>query len=292
VRARLLATLAIVVLARPAVAQTGLLVVAHGAGVEWNARVRDVVRQVAWPHGPAAVAFLMGSEAETAGWDQGVAALAAQGATGVVVVPLMVSSRGGHYRQIRYYAGEVDSLPPELEDHAHRSGAAAPLPMRVTPALDGAPELVEAVVERWRGLDGPDRRRPVLLVAHGPNAADDAAAWTADLARVAEGLIRAGSPAGVRAGLLRDDAPPPVRAEAVVALRRALESLAAAAGDSVIVMPVLISSGTINRMKLPRDLEGLPARYSVEPLAPLPQLARWIERVAGAARAAMASEGR
>jgi len=80
--------------------------------------------------------------------------------------------------------------------------------------------------------------------------------------------------------LLRDDAPPPVRAEAVSLMRDTIQALASRAHDSVVVMPVLISTGTIDRTKIPRDVEGLPVRYSAQPLAPLPQLARWIERVA------------
>ena len=279
-RAAVLAGAAAFGLAGALPAQTGLLVVAHGAGPEWNQRVREVVEGVSWGHGPVELAFLMGPEAEAAGWDVAVSALGKQGAASVVVVPLMVSSYGGHYRQIQYFAGELDSLPPELLEHDHHAGMARPVPMRVTPALDGAPEMVEGVVERWRELGAADRGRPVLLVAHGPNDAEDSAHWLADLDAVAAGLSRAGAVGDVRPGLLRDDAPPPVRAEAVSLMRDTIQALASRAHDSVVVMPVLISTGTIDRTKIPRDVEGLPVRYSAQPLAPLPQLARWIERVA------------
>jgi hypothetical protein len=92
----------------------------------------------------------MGEEADSAGWGAAVARLVRDGAREIVVVPLMVSSHGSHYRQIRYYAGELDSLPPELAAHDHHSAHAAPgVPMRVTPALDAAPELAEALAGRW-----------------------------------------------------------------------------------------------------------------------------------------------
>src|SRR5687768_770088 len=87
--------------ATPAAAQTGLLVVAHGATPRWNEGVRKVVAQVKWD-GPVAVAFLMGEESTSAGWDSGVAGLVKQGARDVVVVPLMVSSQGGHYKQVQF----------------------------------------------------------------------------------------------------------------------------------------------------------------------------------------------
>jgi len=280
VRAAAFAGVAALGVASALTAQTGLLVVAHGAGPEWNQPVREVVGRVAWARGPVGLAFLMGPEAEAAGWNAALIALGQQGAASVIVVPLMVSSYGGHYRQIRYFAGELDSLPPELRGHDHHAGVAPQVPMRVTPALDGAPEMVDAIVARWRELEAADQRRPVLLVAHGPTDADDARRWLQDLDAVAAGLTRAGATADVRSGLLRDDAPPPVREEAVRVMRDTIQALARRAQDSVVVLPVLISTGAIDRSKIPRDFEGLPVRYSAQPLSPLPHLSRWIERVA------------
>ena len=63
-----------------------------------------------------------------------------------------------------------------------------------------------------------------------------------------------------------------------------MNARATRARDSVVVLPVLISSGSIDREKLPRDLEGLPVRYLRASLAPLPPLARWIERIASQGR--------
>jgi len=256
-------------------AQTGLLVVAHGAGPEWNARVRETVAQVRWAQGPAATAFLMGVEADSAGWEVGVRRLVDDGATSIVVVPLMVSSHGGHYREIEYYAGLRDSAP---DPHAHHVRRSPPVPMRVAPALDGAPELGSALAERWSELGAGDRRRPVLLVAHGPTDSTDAERWIRDLTIASAALRRAGLEGDVRIGLLRDDAPPEVRAAAVAELRAQANALAG--NDSVVVLPVLISSGEINLQKIPRDLADLAVRYHPAPLAPSAHLARWIERSA------------
>ncbi|MGH7673774.1 MAG: hypothetical protein ACREMV_00765, partial [Gemmatimonadales bacterium] len=54
----------------------------------------------------------------------------------------------------------------------------------------------------------------------------------------------------------------------------------AAGRDSVLVLPILVSTSSITRVKIPRDLDGLPVRYVPTPLAPHPALARWIERSA------------
>lgn len=265
-------------LAVPVRAQTGLLVVAHGAGAEWNDGVRQVVSQLRW-NGPVATAFLMGDEAPVSGWDSAAAALARRGVREIVVVPLMVSSHGGHYRQIRFYAGELTEWPADLSHQMHGTVARPPVPMRVTEALDAAPELGIALLSRWRELSDRDRRRPLLLVAHGPTSDHEATLWTRDLDAAASEIRQRGG-ISVSIGLLRDDAPAPVRAAAVAGIRGLIDSLAARAGDSVAVMPVLISRGSIATATIPADLSGLAIRYAPVALTPLPALARWIERVA------------
>lgn len=267
-----------VALGTPAAAQTGLLVVAHGATPRWNAGVRQVAALVEWD-GPVATAFLMGGEAETSGWAQGVAALVQEGAKEIVVVPLMVSSHGGHYRQIQFYAGELDTWPAELGQHSHGTIAPSPVPMRVTAALDGAPELGAALLERWRSLTARFRAGPLMLVAHGPSTDDESEMWIRDLESAAAGIHAEGG-IPVKVGLLRDDAPAPVRAAAVADIHRTALELAAQSKDSVTVLSVLISSGRLGAVTIPNDLSGLPVRYAATALSPLPVLARWIERVA------------
>jgi len=256
--------------------------VAHGAGAEWNARVRETVAQVHWLNGPVTVAFLMGPEAATAGWEAGLSGLVKAGAKEVVAVPLMVSTHGSHVRQIEYYAGLRGALPAELTAHGGHGAphALPPVPVRVTSALDAAPELGVALAERWRGLEPRDRERPVMLVAHGPSDDQEARAWVRNLASAASVLPLAGLKHPVEVALLRDDAAAPIRAAAVADMRRRITALSGEAGDSVVVLPVLISSGPIIDVTIPTDLKGMPVRYSRAPLAPLAPLARWIERIA------------
>ena len=260
-------------------AQTGLLVVSHGANAEWNGQVRETMAQVRWD-GPAQAAFLMGPEASTSGWNQAVAALVASGAKSIVVVPLMVSSHGSHYRQIQFYAGVIESLPPELAGHDHGEHQTPPVPMVVTAALDASPEMLEALVERWRGLDGVRRNAPLVLLGHGPQAPDDASRWIAAFQAALDQLKSAGHAAEGRSALLRDDAAPEVRASSIREMRDTVAALASRAGDSVTVMTVLISQGGMQRVTIPRDLEGLPVRFAPVSLTPLAAIARWIERVA------------
>jgi len=267
--------------------RTGLLVVAHGATPAWNARVRETVAQVKWDRGPVEVAFLMGVEADSAGWSAGVKRLIAQGATDAIVVPLMVSTYGDHVRQIEHYAGVRSEIPEGLAEHDHRDPQAmATLPMRVTGGLDAAPELGAILLDAWRALPAKDRTRAVLLLAHGPQTDVDAAHWSRNLGTVGQVLSAGGLAADLRIALVRDDAAPEIRAAAIQEARDTVTALATRTRDSVVVIPILVSTGSLDRLKVPGDLDGVPAAMRPAPLAPSPRLARWIERVAADAFAA------
>src|SRR5690606_36853133 len=73
---------------RPAV---GTIVVAHGAGPEWNAQVQEVARR-AQTGGPVEVSFLMGPGAKAHQFQDAAKRLAEACVREIVVVPLLISS--------------------------------------------------------------------------------------------------------------------------------------------------------------------------------------------------------
>ena len=267
----------------PALAQqpTGLIVVAHGAGPEWNESVRETVRQVRW-QGPVEVAFLMGPESHSAGWDSALTRVSRAGVARLVVVPLMVSSFGSHYRQILHYAGQLDSMPTELASHNHH-GLKPTIPVIVTAALDGAPEIAQVLHTRRQSWTDADRGRAIVLLGHGPGGAEDTRRWMDQLDAVGAALSADSSAPLVRSALLQDDAAAPVRAAAIAAMRDTVNALAARSADSVLVVPVMIAGGVLTRRTIPADIQGLPVRYHPVGLTPHPAIASWIERVARAA---------
>ncbi|HPF61490.1 MAG: hypothetical protein KC544_11410 [Gemmatimonadetes bacterium] len=273
--------------ARVACPEPGLLVVAHGADSTWNARVREVMTMVDWD-GPVELAFLMGPASRTDSWTAGVGRLAAHGARCAVAVPLMVSSHGAHVRQMRFYAGELDEMPAGLGgmDHGAHGTTGNAIPVSVTAALDGAPELGRILADRLAADGRASGDGPVVLVAHGPSGAADVAGWVEGLDAAIEPIRVTFPGRTLRIGLLRDDAEPAVRDSAVKSLRDLISSLARASGDSVTVLTVLVSSGEIDRIRVPADLAGMPMRYVGSVLAPHPELAGWITRIARAHRAA------
>lgn len=289
---RMLSAFAILAAARTATAQqqapalpdsVGVLIVAHGADAGWNARVDSLAAQVrrgGIVRGPVGVSFLMGPAAAERRFQDQVAALSQAGAKRVIVVPALVSSFSGHYDQIRYLAGTLDSIDHEMEHHLHMAGLMRPsvkLPILVTPAMDDAPEIGRVLAARALALAPRPSGRAVMLFGHGPNSAEDYAQWMTRLRPIADS-VRAAGFASVMVELVRDDAPAVVRAEAVKRTRELIALQRAATGQDVIVVPILVSSGGVSNAKFPADLAGLPISYTGDPLLPDAAMARWVER--------------
>ena len=293
VRLRILAAAAALLLV-PSVApaqKVGTVVVAHGGDSIWNAHVRDVAQQ-AKTGGPIEVSFLMGAGAKTARFQDAVARLEAQGVSQIVVVPMLVSSHSGHYDQIRYLGGEQVTLGETMMHHLHMAGIERPsakVPLRVTKAMDASAEVARVLADRALAMTKTPREQALLIVGHGPNSAEDYAAWMANLRPVADSVKAWTGFRDVRVDLVRDDAPAPVRAEAVRRVRELIELQHMATGKDVVVVPVLVSKGSVSRDKVPNDIRGTRSIYAGEPLLPHPAMARWIEaRVREASGAATA----
>jgi sirohydrochlorin ferrochelatase len=266
---------------RPAV---GTIVVAHGAGPEWNAQVQEVARR-AQTGGPVEVSFLMGPGAKAHRFQDAAKRLAEAGVREIVVVPLLISSHSGHYEQIRWLVGETDTLDGTMRHHLHMAGIERPdvdVPMRVTPAIDGAPELAGVLAEHALALAEEPAAQALFLIGHGPNSAEDYAAWMEDLRPLAERVQQTTGFRDVKVGLVQDDAAGPVRAEAVRRIREIITLQHQVTGRPVVVVPVLIGTGQISLEKFPADLAGLPIAYDGKGLVPHPALARWIEARVGA----------
>lgn len=231
--------------------------------------------------GPLEVSFLMGPGAAKSRFQDAVARMEAKGVSRIVVVPMLVSSHSGHYDQIRYLAGQDITLDEDMAHHLHMSGIERPktrLPIVVTPAMDNAVQVAAVLADRAKALAPNPSDRALLIVGHGPNSAEDYAEWMANLRPVADSVKALTGFRDVRVEMVRDDAPPHVRAEAVTRVRELIELQRMATGKDVIVVPVLVSKGEVSRDKVPNDIKGTPSIYSGEPLLPHPAMSRWIEQ--------------
>jgi len=260
-------------------AQVGTIIVAHGGDSLWNAQVIEAAR-AARTGGPVEVSFLMGRAASTTRFQDAVARLEKSGLTEIIVVPMLVSSHSGHFDQIRHLVGDSVQLSETMMHHLHMAGVHRPTTtarLRLVPAMDDAGHVARVLTARALALAPDARERAVTIVGHGPNSAEDYAAWMKNLRVVADAVKAQGGFRDVRVELVRDDAPAPVRAEAVLRVRELIDLQHQLTGKEVLVVPVLVSKGAVSRDKLPRDLAGTPIIYSGEPLLPHPEMVRWIE---------------
>lgn len=231
--------------------------------------------------GPVEVSFLMGPEAATTRFQDAVGRLTSKGAKEIVVVPLLVSSHSGHYEQIRYLSRLTDSLDAVMHEHLHHGGierAPENVAIKVLPALDDSHELARVLSDRAREAESQPQGKALMLVGHGPNSAEDYAAWMKNLRVVADSVKKWSGFRDVRIELVREDAPAQVRAEAVLRLRELIAMQAELTGSSVTVIPILVSKGGISRSRVMQDLAGLPFRYSGDAIMPHPAIAEWIAR--------------
>lgn len=260
-------------------APTGTILIAHGAGPDWNAQVEEIAR-VAQLDGPLEVGYLMGPGAEANPFHIAAQRLAEKGVREIVVVPLLVSSFSGHFEQLRYLVGETDELDEVMMHHLGMAGIQRPdvaVPIHLAAGFDDSPAVARVLAERALALAEDPAEQALFLMAHGPNSAEDNAAWMKNLRTLAEQVKSTTGFQHVHVGTVRDDAPELVRAEAVRGIREVITLQHEATDRPVVVVPVLISTGQVSREKFPRDLEGLPIVYSGEALLPHPGLAGWLE---------------
>lgn len=286
----ILITIAALGLVAPATAQSaaggagaqetvGTIVVAHGGSDEWNAPVLSIAEQ-APTGGPVEVSFLMGDAAKDYRFQDAAARLVERGADRIVIVPLLASSHSSHYDQIRYLAGQDVDLDDTMMHHLHMAGIERPdvdVPIHLTPALDASIEIATILAGRALDIAEDPAQQALFIVGHGPNSAEDYAGWMSNLRPMADSVARATGFRDVKLGLVRDDAPDAVRAEAVRRIREIIQLQNQLTGQDVVVVPLLVSKGYVTQ-KLRRDLEGLPVVYEGEGLLPHPELASWIAR--------------
>ncbi|HLG55275.1 MAG TPA: CbiX/SirB N-terminal domain-containing protein [Vicinamibacterales bacterium] len=277
--------------ARPSYAERGILLLAHGGSADWNARVMELAAQVD-KNKPTEVAFGMATRANI---QSGIDRLAARGVTDIVAVPLFISSWSSIVTSTEYLLGLRSEAPAALAAYAKMNhaqpgsnGAAghdghtatdgtspikSPVPVRISPALNDHPIVAEILATRARSISRNAAEEALVIVAHGPNEDHDNRRWLADMASLAA-RIRSAEPFGAIDYLtLRDDAPKPVRDQATAELREVVMKHSRE-GRRVLIAPLLVSFGGIDR-GLRERLEGLTYTMAGSGLVPDERLVSW-----------------
>jgi sirohydrochlorin cobaltochelatase len=287
-----------------AIAQTrGVLLLAHGGREQWNAHVMklasDVDRMM-----PTEVAFGMATRANI---QRAVDRLRSRGVDKIVAVPLFISSWSSVITSTEYLLGQRPDAPPELATYArmnHGAGASggdhasshggidhaarvtpdpkspvvSPIPIRMTPALNDHSIVADILTDRARSISRNPPDEAVVIVAHGPVGDEENRRWLADMGSLAARVQNAAPFSAVEYLTLRDDAPKPVRDQATAELR-AVATKHLSAGRRVLVVPLLVSFGGIEK-GLRERLEGLAYTMPAAALAPDDRLVDWVAAMA------------
>jgi hypothetical protein len=292
--------------ARTSYADPGILLLAHGGGAEWNARVTEVAASVDRTK-PTEVAFGMATRANI---QVAIDRLAARGVTEIVAVPLFVSSWSSVITSTEYLLGQRAEAPAALAifakmNHAPPVAAAAisgsaastghaghdtavdgttpvksPVPIRMTPALNDHPIVADILASRARSISRNPADEAVVIAAHGPNEDEDNRRWLADMASLAKRVGGSEQFASIDYLTLRDDAPKPVRDQATAELRELVQKRVRE-GRRVLIVPLLVSFGGIDR-GLRARLEGLTYFMPDAGLVPDDRLVTWVLAMAAA----------
>jgi sirohydrochlorin ferrochelatase len=284
--------------ARTASPAPGILLLAHGGSGEWNSRVTELAAKVNGTR-PTEVAFGMATRASL---QSAIDKLVARGVTEIVAVPLFVSSWSSVITSTEYLLGLRAEAPAALAIYAKMnhapaaSGAAAaghdshtvvtdgmvpvksPVPVRMTPALNDHPIVADILTSRARAISRDPAKEALIIVAHGPNEEEDNRRWLADMETLAARMKQTDTFASLEYLTLRDDAPKPVRDAATARLRDIVQR-EQAAGRRVLIVPLLISFGGIER-GLRERLDGLTYTMAEAALMPDDRLATWVAAVA------------
>jgi sirohydrochlorin ferrochelatase len=273
----------------PAIAQAqGILLLAHGGREDWNREVLELASKVDAKR-PVEVAFGMANKRAI---QDAVNRLAEREVTGIVAVPLFISSHSSVIRATEYLLGKRDDAPPQMEAFARMSSRRAeadggtdpdfdwttpietPLPVELTGALDGHDTVAEILITRALEVSETPADEVVVVVAHGPSSEEDNDLWLGNMSLLVKRMRAAASFSRIDHLTVRDDAPDDVQAKATLELRSVVER-GAEEGKSVLIVPLLLSYGGIEK-GIRERMEGLDYRMAAQGLLPDDRLAGWV----------------
>lgn len=274
-------------------ATTGVLLLAHGGSASWDGNVQAIAAAVDHTH-PTEVALGMATRANI---QAAIDRLEARGVTGIVAVPLFISSHSSVITSTEYLLGLRAEMPPDLKIFATMSHGAGghdahtahtasdgttpvrhAVPLRMTTALDAHPIVAAIVESRAAEISRDPEGEAVILVAHGPSADAVNEQWLVNLRTVAASVAGQRAYASVDALTVRDDAPAPVR-DAATRQLRALVERRTTEGRRVLIVPVLLSYGGIEA-GIRKRLDGLTYAIATQALAPDSRLVDWVKAMA------------
>ena len=288
VRTGVLLAVSFALLAPGVVQAQGVLLLAHGGRDDWNREVLELASQVDATL-PVEVAFGMANKRTIR---DALDRLEQRDVSGIVAVPLFISSHSSVMRATEYLLGSRDEAPPQLEAFGRMGARRAAggsdddpgfdwttpiettVPISVATALDGHALVAEILLSRAVDVSRTPDEEVVVVVAHGPTSDEDNDLWIENMDILVERMRPRTRFSRIECLTVRDDASDPVREQATAELRAVVEG-AVQEGKNVLIVPLLLSYGGIEA-GIRRRLEGLPYRMAGQALLPDERLSEWV----------------
>lgn len=270
---------------------TGVLVLAHGGGPEWDKAVTEAVMEVRGGF-PKEIVFSMG-EAEKI--QAAVDKFEKHGIKAIIVIPLFLSSSSELVRQFEYVLGlrdEPDILFAILmkeragtdEHHTKINPASVfkqvkfSVPFVLTKAINYDPLIASVLAERIKELNLISDNLSVFLIAHGPVSEEDNKDWILDLRLYARNLSKQIKGVSVLTHTIRDDAPNFIKEMTQEIVRKNVRE-EKSKGREVAVIPFLLAPGG-RREEIKRIFSECGCRILAKTLLPHPNISLWIKQQA------------
>lgn len=228
-------------------AETGILLLANSGSLQWNTQIQEIAAKVG-KQKPTELVF------ETADRDavrKSVDRLTKRGATEIAAVQLFTDSPQSVVVPLEYLQGFS-------------------VPIRTTSAGTDHPMIAEILLSRAMEISRDPAGEVVVLAGYAVSDAERNSRTLVNLAAAGRQLNSTRRFAGVITIVVRADSPTPAELER---MQRPLQRIAS--GRRILVVPVLISSGT-SEPHIQAWLQGLPHEIAKTGLLPDARLVDWI----------------
>jgi len=248
--------------------ELGVLILAHGFRTRGDRIFRDRLQPLAGGN-PTALALGM-SMMMSDHIQYAVSDLEKAGTKKIVVVPVVSNRYNSLMRQWEYIFGQTAepayTAVPLVKSEAQLVMTAPP---------EDHPLIVGALIDHAREISTNPDEEFLLLVAHGPESAEDNDVVLGLLNRLAGAVNDELEFSGFGVASLQDDAPKDVRAANVAAMRGLVES-ATAEGKRVLVITNLLGARVVQG-ELRKDLRDLDYTFNAKGIVEHDNFIRWIE---------------
>lgn len=279
------------------VKRVGVLIVTHGGSLtdEWGELFLEAIREAAIPL-PTKIAWLLPGKLAIptlsakikslvqGKLDEALESLEAEKLEKIVVVSFFVSSYGTEQDRLKYLLG-LEPVPeggPDCQGFDSRQILKPKEKIVLTPGMDDHPLVVEILLERALELTREPKNDAILIITRR-STARYLEQKKISLNSLADKLKEQGGFRDVRFGFVLDIkqsfVPDSIRNEETNNIQETVAVLNANVKGSVIVLPLFLSDGTLNREEVPRIIAGLGCLYNPKTLLPHRNVSRWLKEM-------------